>query len=61
ELMLVTDRDGALVRLAGPAFLVQADAVALTGDARWHPVGRLEELLSATCARWVWSVLASLA
>lgn len=61
EVMLVTDRDGALVRLAGPAFLAQTDAVTLAGDARWHPIGRLEELLSSTCARWVWSALASYA
>lgn len=61
EVMLVTDRDGALVRLAGPAFLAQTDAVTLAGDARWHPIGRLEELLSSTCARWVWSALASFA
>lgn len=60
-IMLVTDHDGALVRLAGPAFFAHTDTVALQGEARWYPIGRLEELLSSPCARWVRSVLAKVA
>ncbi len=60
-IMLGTDHDGALVRLAGPAFFAHTDTVALQGEARWYPIGRLEELLSSPCARWVRSVLAKVA
>ncbi len=60
-IMLVTDHDGALVRLAGPAFFALTDTGPLQGEARWYPIGRLEELLSSPCARWVRSVLAKVA